>query len=188
MNTSDLGRIMPAWRARPTVLATCAATITIFTVTMFTAPATARGGGEEDEFNLDWNTIDCGGGDADGVDEEADTWVLEGTVGQADAGPMDSGDGGDGADGGGAMTGVDEDGDTFALEGGYWPGAGGGVNSSCPWDIDHNGNIGLTDLLAVLRAWNTIPGGPPDFDGGGVGVSDLLAVLTNWGDCPRPNS
>ncbi|MHC4416671.1 MAG: hypothetical protein ACYS0G_15475 [Planctomycetota bacterium] len=56
----------------------------------------------------------------------------------------------------------------------------------CPWDLDGNGSVGITDLLALLAAWGTDPGGPPDFDGDGfVGISDLLMLLANWGPCPE---
>ena len=35
------------------------------------------------------------------------------------------------------------------------------------------------------RQWGPNPGGPPNFDGdGNVGVSDFLALLANWGPCP----
>ena len=54
----------------------------------------------------------------------------------------------------------------------------------CPWDLDGSGTVGTSDLLDLLSAWGTNPGGPPDFDGGGVGTSDLLALLSNWGACP----
>ena len=55
----------------------------------------------------------------------------------------------------------------------------------CPWDLDGSGIVGASDLLALLVAWGTDPGGPPDFDGdGNVGASDLLALLVNWGPCP----
>jgi hypothetical protein len=54
----------------------------------------------------------------------------------------------------------------------------------CPWDLDCNDDVGFDDLLAVLGAWGTEPGGPPDFDGGGVGFSDLLEILGHWGPCP----
>ncbi len=44
---------------------------------------------------------------------------------------------------------------------------------TCPWDLDRDGIVGVTDLLAVLAAWGTAPGGPPDFDlNGDVGVTD----------------
>ncbi len=53
----------------------------------------------------------------------------------------------------------------------------------CPWDLD-GGGVGATDLLAVLGAWGTDPGGGPDFDGDhDVNVLDLLSLLGHWGDC-----
>ncbi len=56
---------------------------------------------------------------------------------------------------------------------------------TCPWDLDSNGTVGILDLLALLAAWGTDPGGPPDFDGDGtVGILDLLTLLANWGECP----
>ncbi|MHC4414820.1 MAG: hypothetical protein ACYS0G_06005, partial [Planctomycetota bacterium] len=58
------------------------------------------------------------------------------------------------------------------------------VQSLCPADLDGDGIVGIADLLALLAAWGTDPGGPPDFDGdGSVGVSDLLALLSSWGPC-----
>jgi predicted outer membrane repeat protein len=57
--------------------------------------------------------------------------------------------------------------------------------SSCPWDLDCDANVGITDFLALLGAWGTDPGGPPDFDGDGdVGINDFLELLGNWGPCP----
>ena len=54
----------------------------------------------------------------------------------------------------------------------------------CPWDLNGNGSVGILDLLALLAAWGSDPGGPPDFDGDGtVGILDLLALLANWGSC-----
>ncbi len=54
----------------------------------------------------------------------------------------------------------------------------------CLWDLDASGDVGVTDLLDLLGAWGTDPGGPPDFDGDGdVGVTDLLALLGAWGEC-----
>jgi len=56
--------------------------------------------------------------------------------------------------------------------------------TSCPWDLDCDGNVGITDFLALLAAWGTNPGGPPDFDGDGlVGITDFLLLLANWGPC-----
>ncbi len=56
--------------------------------------------------------------------------------------------------------------------------------SDCFGDVDGDGNVGASDLLALLAAWGTDPGGPPDFDGdGNVWASDLLALLSSWGSC-----
>ncbi len=55
----------------------------------------------------------------------------------------------------------------------------------CPWDLDGDGMVGVTDLLALLAVWLTDPGGLPDFDdNGNVGVPDLLIMLGQWGPCP----
>ncbi len=59
------------------------------------------------------------------------------------------------------------------------------VPGMCPWDIDANGSVGASDLLALLVSWGPCKGCPADFDGdGNVGASDLLALLANWGPCP----
>ena len=50
---------------------------------------------------------------------------------------------------------------------------------------DGDANVGIIDFLALLAAWGTDPGGPPDFDGdGNVGITDFLELLANWGLCP----
>ncbi len=55
---------------------------------------------------------------------------------------------------------------------------------TCPWDLDGDGAVGMTDLLALLAAWGPAPRHPADFDGdGSVGVTDLLALLGHWGRC-----
>jgi hypothetical protein len=55
----------------------------------------------------------------------------------------------------------------------------------CPWDLDDDGSVGVTDFLLLLAAWGPNPGGPPDFDGDGdVGITDFLDLLANWGPCP----
>jgi hypothetical protein len=59
-----------------------------------------------------------------------------------------------------------------------------GAGIACPWDLDGDGDVGITDFLELLGAWGTDPGGPPDFDGGGVGITDFLELLANWGPCP----
>ncbi len=55
----------------------------------------------------------------------------------------------------------------------------------CPADLDDDGLVGITDLIALLSAWGSDPGGPPDLDGDGVvGITDLIALLAAWGPCP----
>ncbi len=55
----------------------------------------------------------------------------------------------------------------------------------CPADLDGDGSVGASDLLALLIAWGPNPGHPADLDSdGNVGASDLLALLANWGPCP----
>jgi hypothetical protein len=55
----------------------------------------------------------------------------------------------------------------------------------CPADIaPPYGSVGAVDFLALLAAWGTDPGGPPDLDGNGtVGVEDFLLLLEAWGPC-----
>jgi hypothetical protein len=64
---------------------------------------------------------------------------------------------------------------------------GNGVPDECdlPGDVDGDGSVGITDLLALLSAWGPCPGDPApcpaDIDGdGSVGITDLLALLANW--------
>ena len=52
----------------------------------------------------------------------------------------------------------------------------------CDADLNEDGIVGVTDLLALLADWGMDPGGPPDLDDDGdVGVSDLLLLLAWWG-------
>ena len=54
----------------------------------------------------------------------------------------------------------------------------------CTADIDEDGNVGITDFLALLAAWGPNPGHPADFDGDGVvGIVDFLELLGAWGPC-----
>ncbi len=53
--------------------------------------------------------------------------------------------------------------------------------SALPGDLDGDGLVGVTDLLALLSSWGNCPGCPADLDGDGtVGMTDLLALLGNW--------
>jgi plastocyanin len=57
--------------------------------------------------------------------------------------------------------------------------------AACPGDVDDSGDVGFTDLLAVLSSWGPCPGCPEDIDDDDtVGFTDLLAVLSSWGPCP----
>ena len=59
------------------------------------------------------------------------------------------------------------------------------VVSPCgPADIDGDGVVGFTDVLAVLGAWGSCEGCPEDLDGNGlVDFADILLVLADWGAC-----
>ena len=57
------------------------------------------------------------------------------------------------------------------------------VWAGCPGDVDADGQVDVTDLLALLGQWST--GGGADLDCDGVvGVTDLLELLAAWGPCP----
>ena len=54
----------------------------------------------------------------------------------------------------------------------------------CPWDLDGDGNVGITDLLMLLEDFGSCDGSPADFDGDGcVGIVDLLTLIGNFGPC-----
>ena len=50
------------------------------------------------------------------------------------------------------------------------------VELACPADLDGDGTVGITDFLALLGAWGTDPGGPPDLDGDGQLALHFLHV------------
>ncbi|HSS65518.1 MAG TPA: hypothetical protein VLS27_13875, partial [Gammaproteobacteria bacterium] len=57
-----------------------------------------------------------------------------------------------------------------------------GLLCLCSEDLDGNGSVGSSDLLAVLAGWGTPSG---DINGDGTtGSTDLLALLAAWGPCP----
>jgi hypothetical protein len=57
------------------------------------------------------------------------------------------------------------------------------LGDAIPGDIDGDGQVGITDLLALLDEWGPCP--PPcaaDLNGDGtVGITDLLILLDHWG-------
>ena len=59
------------------------------------------------------------------------------------------------------------------------------VADTCPWDLNGNDVVNPSDLIILLGAWGTDPGGPPDFNGDGVvNPTDLIELLGAWGPCP----
>jgi hypothetical protein len=81
-----------------------------------------------DPFQIDWFTIDGGGGFA----STGGAFELSGTIAQPDAGVMTGG--------------------PFLLEGGFWPGAF-PVISSVPGDCDGDGDIDLADYLCFAACF-----------------------------------
>ncbi|MDZ4830981.1 MAG: hypothetical protein SGJ09_12385 [Phycisphaerae bacterium] len=115
--------------------------------------STAHGGG----FDVFWHTIDCGGA----TYSTGGGFILGGTIGQHDAGPVMSGGG-------------------FFVSGGFWPGSASG--GTCVGDLDGDGQVLASDLAILLGQW----GGPGsgDLDGSGtVDAADLGALLGAWGPC-----
>ena len=47
------------------------------------------------------------------------------------------------------------------------------VGDLCPWDLDGDGEVGITDFLALLADW-----------GNPYGIQEFLALLADWGPCP----
>ncbi len=59
-----------------------------------------------------------------------------------------------------------------------------GVAGCCPADFDGDGEVGPFDLAFVLGFWGPNPGHPADLDGDGeVGPFDLALLLGSWGPC-----
>jgi hypothetical protein len=56
--------------------------------------------------------------------------------------------------------------------------------ASCVGDIDGNGVVDVSDLLALLAAWGSADPDADLDDSGIVDVSDLLLLLAAWGPCP----
>ncbi len=59
-----------------------------------------------------------------------------------------------------------------------------GDSDECPSDVNHDGLVNVTDLLAAIGDWG-MTDSPADVNGDGiVNVSDLLAMIDAWGACP----
>ncbi|MDP6601803.1 MAG: hypothetical protein QGH76_05850, partial [Phycisphaerales bacterium] len=56
-------------------------------------------------------------------------------------------------------------------------------DAGCDEDVNGDGMIDVSDLLAIVSAWGGT-GGPEDVNGDGmIDVSDLLAIMSAWGSC-----
>jgi hypothetical protein len=116
------------------------------------------------DYTIDWWTIDSGG---DMLTTGGD-FELSGTIGQHDASSS-------------AMTGGG-----YTLVGGFW--AGVVEDEFCFGDLDDDGEIGLSDLAALLANYGQASGmayedGDLD-DDGDVDLADLAALLAVYGtDC-----
>ncbi|MCP3905297.1 MAG: hypothetical protein GY715_16850 [Planctomycetes bacterium] len=57
--------------------------------------------------------------------------------------------------------------------------------ATCPADIDEDGFVGFSDILAVIGQWGPCECCRADLDGNlNVGFSDILAIIGAWGACP----
>ncbi len=57
--------------------------------------------------------------------------------------------------------------------------------TDCPADLDDDGSIGVTDLVALLLNWGTDgPGATLASPFGVIDVVDLVELILQWGVCP----
>ena len=71
-----------------------------------------------------------------------------------------------------------------------WESFGATVESPCPCrsvgDVNCDGVVGFSDVLAVLAKWGACPNCFEDVNqDGAVEFSDVLNLLANWGGCPN---
>jgi hypothetical protein len=63
--------------------------------------------------------------------------------------------------------------------------AGTAVANECIGDLTRDGQVGSSDLTAILFAWGPCPGCPEDLNGDGVvDQGDFAVVICAWGPCP----
>jgi hypothetical protein len=130
------------------------------------------GGGD---FDLSWHTIDGGGYTLIGgvVESEISSsgggYELSGTVIRPDPEAATSG----------SMTAND-----YSLTGEFHVQAAPTSPLPCPGDVLDPPGVGVEDLLALMDSLATTDSSADLDNDGTVGVSDLLALLANWGPCP----
>jgi thiol-disulfide isomerase/thioredoxin len=72
---------------------------------------------------------------------------------------------------------------------GDWVDSGGNVfdescgDDNCPADVNGDGNVNVSDLLAIIDAWGGSDPSADINDDGTVNVVDLLEVVGSWGSC-----
>lgn len=89
-----------------------------------------------------------------------------------------------GPDGGGGSAAVSGWMPTVGATGAYTIDLTGVVFIHCPEDLDGNGSVGFSDILALLADWGPCAGCAADLDGNGtVAFADLLILLAEWGRC-----
>ena len=60
----------------------------------------------------------------------------------------------------------------------------GPCQEACASDLNENGVVNVSDLLAVIAAWGPCQNCPEDINENGVvDVSDILIVIAEWGPC-----
>ena len=76
----------------------------------------------------------------------------------------------------------------YQITGDYVDGGGNTIATVCPDqecpDINGDGYVNVTDILALISAWHCVDCDDEDVNADGiVDVSDLLMVIGNWGPC-----
>ncbi len=119
--------------------------------------AASAGGGA---LSIEWSSIDAGGGVSSGGG-----FVLAGSLGQHDAGPMSA--------------------SGFEVAGGFWPGAAPtSTPAPCPGDLNGDLSVDSQDLNVLLGAFASSGAGDLD-DDGDTDSSDLNILLGAFGsNCP----
>lgn len=111
-------------------------------------------------IQLDWNTIDGGGG----MFSFSRALQLGGTIGQHDAGTTMSGGG-------------------LTLTGGFWVVTTTGGGAPCIGDLNGDGQVSLADLTLLLSEFGCVANCTADLTNDGqVSLADLTLLLSHFGE------
>ena len=73
------------------------------------------------------------------------------------------------------------------IYGDYTDGGGNTIADVCPWDcpadVNEDGVVDVTDILALVGAWGSSGPLGDINDDGTVNVVDLIMMLKSWGPC-----